>query len=155
MSSPDRRVRLTVSRPCPAPADRVWDTLVDWRLHKQWMVLTRAHGGSGVGARVEAFTGVGPLAFRDPMEITGWQPATPTTAGYCETRHLGKVVRGWGRFDVEPAPGGMSTVTWTEWVDLPLGRLGRAGWPIVQPLLANMFDRSLRALGRLAARTRR
>ncbi|GAB3207752.1 Polyketide cyclase / dehydrase and lipid transport [Marinactinospora thermotolerans DSM 45154] len=141
---------VAVSQVCPAPADRVWRTLVDWRLHERWMYRTRARGGQGVGARVEAFTGVGPVGFTDHMEITAWVPATRESAGRCEVRHLGGLVRGRGRFDVLPLPDGRSRVVWVEWLELPLGALGRLGWPLVRIPVSVLLRRSLRRLGRLA-----
>ncbi|GAA3722589.1 hypothetical protein HDA32_000829 [Spinactinospora alkalitolerans] len=152
MSGAAREVRVTVAHACAAPADRLWETLVDWDLHEQWMVLTRAHGGRGEGATVEAFTGVGRLGFPDTMEITNWRPATRESAGVCEVVHRGSVVRGRGRFDVVPLLGGRSRITWTEWVEPPLGALGRLGWPVAKAPLALLLRRSLRNLGELAQR---
>ncbi|PSK97345.1 polyketide cyclase/dehydrase/lipid transport protein [Murinocardiopsis flavida] len=151
MSVPQAPPLLRVSRICPAPAGRVWLTLTDWEIHHRWMVLTSASGGSGEGARIDAFTGVGPIGFTDPMEITEWRPATDTAAGRCSVRHLGGVVRGEGRFDVRPVSPSHSVVVWTEWADLPFGRLGAAARPLARLLLAPMFRSSLRALGDEAA----
>lgn len=152
MNGPAGTVCLTVSHSCSAPARKVWDVLVDWEAHDRWMVLTRARGGSGMGARVLAFTGVGPFGFSDPMEVTGWRPPAGGRPGYCEVRHRGAVVRGRGRFDVAPLPGGGCLVKWTEWVRLPLGPVGRFAWPLVRVPTAALFRRSLRNLGELARR---
>ncbi|GLU46791.1 SRPBCC family protein [Nocardiopsis ansamitocini] len=150
MSDPQKEIRVQVVHECPAPAERVWATLVDWEQHDRWMTLTRAHGGAGTGARVLAFTGVGPVGFHDPMEITGWQPPADGEPGYCEVAHHGRIVRGRGRFDIVPLTDGRSKITWTEWVLPPLGGLGRAGWPLAEPALTFFFARSLRALGERA-----
>ncbi|TDQ54755.1 SRPBCC family protein [Actinorugispora endophytica] len=155
MSGSVRESRVAVAHTCPAPAGRVWDTLVDWELHDRWMVLTRARGGSGEGARVLAFTGIGPVGFSDPMEITGWRPPSDDAPGHCEVLHRGAVVRGRGRFDLEPLPGGRCLVTWSEWVRLPPGPVGRLAGPLVRVLTASLFRRSLRNLGGLARRRSR
>ena len=49
--------------------------------------------------------------------------------------HTGRVVRGPGIFEVRPRNAG-ATVVWTEQLDLPLGALGRAVWPLLKPLAA-------------------
>jgi hypothetical protein len=40
-------------------------------------------------------------------------------------------------------------VVWEERVELPLGRLGRAGWPLVRPLARAGLGFALRRLARL------
>jgi hypothetical protein len=40
--------------------------------------------------------------------------------------------------------------TWTEGLELPFGRLGALGWPLVRPVTAAGFRFSLRRLARLA-----
>ncbi len=47
--------------------------------------------------------------------------------------------------------GAGSRFVWREEIDLPLGRLGRLGWPIVKPLLAAGVALSLRRFARFAA----
>jgi hypothetical protein len=49
-------------------------------------------------------------------------------------RHLGRVVRGVGIFAVRPRGREDATFEWTEQLELPMGRLGAAGWPLVRPL---------------------
>jgi hypothetical protein len=63
-------------------------------------------------------------------------------------RHTGSVVRGEGIFEVFALPGGRSRFVWTEELDLPLGRLGRAGWPLVRPAMVAGARASLRRLAR-------
>jgi uncharacterized protein YndB with AHSA1/START domain len=125
-----------------APAERVWEVLVDWQRHGEWVPFTRAEGGAEEGASVEAWTGVGTVGFLDTMVISGWEPPTRVTV-----RHTGRLVRGEGRFDLLDLPGGRCRVTWSELVDLPLGAVGRAGWIAVGPF-ARLMLRT--ALGRLA-----
>jgi uncharacterized protein YndB with AHSA1/START domain len=135
-----------------APPEQVWAALVDWDRQGEWMVLTdvRAVDGEaqGVGGRLSAVTGVRlprrllggrRLGVLDTMLITVWE--FPRRV---DVRHTGRVVRGTGTFEVRPRDGGGSTFVWTEGLDLPLGALGRAGWPLVRPVVAIGLRLSLR-----------
>ena len=134
---------LVVSQDVNAPADRVWAVLVDWDLHGEWMPFTRASGGAAVGERIEAFTGIGRVGFIDRMTIVVWEPPHRAVV-----RHTGRVVRGSGAFEVRELSAGRSQVVWSEWVDLPLGLVGRASWPLVRLLLHAGVSFSLRRLAR-------
>ena len=127
------------------PASLTWDLLTDWDRHHDWMLATRARGtvagGRAVGGGIEARTGFGPIAFQDTMTITAWDPPRR-----CEVLHTGRVVRGTGTFEVHAVPGGRSRVVWSERLDLPLGALGRLGWPIVHPAASWALRTSLRRL---------
>ena len=129
---------LTVSVDVEAPPMQVWRALVDWERQGEWMPLTAVQVVSGdphgVGGRIEARTGM-PVGSRrvgllDTMEITGWHPPHRV-----EVLHTGRVVRGPGIFEVRSRMAG-ATVVWTEQLDLPLGRLGSLGWPLVRPAAA-------------------
>jgi hypothetical protein len=65
-------------------------------------------------------------------------------------RHLGKVVRGDGVFEVVELGPTRSRFLWSELLDLPLGALGSAGWPLVRPVFRAGVERSLRAMARQA-----
>lgn len=126
-----------------APVEQTWAGATDWARQGEWMLGTRvrgtALGGVGVGGGIEAFTGLGPIGFLDTMEITVWDPPYR-----CHVRHTGRVVRGTGEFVVRPRGDGQSTFVWREDLDLPLGALGRLGWPLVRPLFRAGVLRSLR-----------
>jgi len=134
---------LVVTQDVNAPSGRVWSALVDWDLHGEWMLLTKASGGAAVGESIEAFTGVGKVGFVDRMTILVWEPPRRAVV-----RHTGRVVRGSGAFEVREISPQRSTVVWSEWIDLPLGALGRAGWPLVRPLVRAGISFSLRRLAR-------
>lgn len=144
---------LALSVDVDAPAEQTWAAAVDWATQADWMLGTRVRttrqDGSGVGARLEAFTGVGRLGFLDPMEITVWQPPRS-----CHVVHLGRVVRGTGAFEVEPRGDDRSRFYWREDLDLPLGRIGRAGWVLARPLFAYGVNLSLRRFARRVGSTR-
>ena len=153
------------------PAERAWAAVADWESQRAWMVATRVRGvaaaaggaasgtargpasdaspaevasaASGVGGRIEGWTGIGPVGFLDTMTITEWDPPHR-----CVVLHTGRVVRGTGGFEVAPRSGGCR-VTWWERVELPFGVVGRAGWLVLGPVTRAFFVLSLRRLKRL------
>lgn len=139
------RVEVTARIQVPVPPDRAWQAVVDWPAQGRWMLATRVRGGHGLGARVVARTGLGPVGFTDTMEITQWEPPRR-----CVVRHTGRVVRGAGVFEVVPAGAG-SEFRWTEQLDLPLAVVGRWGWRLAGPLARRGMDLSLRRFARLVA----
>lgn len=132
-----------------ASPEVVWAAVTDWDQHGRWMLFTtvrRLDGdGTGVGGRIRAATGFGPLAVADPMTITVWRPPYR-----CENRHEGRLIRGVGAFDVEPTANGRSRFTWSEWLDLPFGAVGEVGFVLVKPLFAAFLGLCLRRLARWA-----
>ena len=129
-----------------APVEQTWAGATDWTGQGEWMLGTTVRPtrqqGQGVGGRIEAFTGLGRLGFLDPMEITLWEPPHR-----CDVVHTGRVVRGTGTFQVQPRGSG-STFVWREDLELPLGLLGRLGWPLVRPLFAYGVRLSLKRFAR-------
>ena len=144
---------LVLSVEVAAPAEQVWAALVDWESQGEWMLLTdvvvqdgdgQVPGAQGVGGRILARTGIPfpgsrRLGVPDPMLITAWEPPRRV-----DVRHLGRVVRGTGTFEVLPRGDSACTFVWTESLDLPLGRLGRLGWPLVRPAMTAGGRLSLR-----------
>jgi carbon monoxide dehydrogenase subunit G len=138
---------LTLSVDVAASAEQTWAALVDWDRQGEWMLGTQVVGEQAdrVGGRLRARTGFGPLGITDTMTITAWEPPYR-----CDVEHTGRVVRGTGTFAVEDRPGG-SRFVWSERLDLPLGAVGRAGWPLVRPAFAAGVRLSLRRFARFAA----
>lgn len=138
---------LTLRQPVDAPAQTVWALALDWERQHEWILGTRvrvlAGDGASVGSEVAATTGVGPLGVTDTMRIQQWEPPRR-----CVVEHTGGVVRGTGVFAVEARPGDRAIFIWSEQLELPLGALGRLGWPLVRPAFAWGLRRSLRALAR-------
>lgn len=143
------RVELTVPVDVNVPAAAVWHTITDWAGQGEWMLGTRVAvtspgDGRELGATLRAFSGVGPLGFTDTMEIVEW-----SAPKRCVVRHTGKVVRGDGVFEVIELGPERARFLWTELLDLPLGGLGRAGWPLVRPAFRAGVELSLRRMARL------
>ena len=148
MADSRRPVSVAVDVQIDAPAEAVWAAVVDWDRQSSWMLGTTVrgttNGGVGLGGGVEAYTGVGPLGFLDTMVITEWEPPSR-----CTVQHTGRVVRGTGVFEVFALPAGRSRFVWSEQLDLPLGRLGRLGWPLAKPALVAGVRASLTKLARV------
>ncbi|MEJ3656805.1 SRPBCC family protein [Actinomycetes bacterium KLBMP 9759] len=145
-------VELAVPVDVAAPADVVWATVTDWPGQRDWMlgttVTVEGEGdGRRLGARVNAFTGIGPLGFTDPMEIVEWDPPRR-----CVMRHDGAVVRGTGVFEVTELAPARSRVLWTERMDLPLGAAGRLAWPLARPVVRAGVAVSLRRMATVCER---
>lgn len=136
-----------------APVEATWAALIDWERQGEWMlattVRTTAGGGHGVGARLEAWTGLAGIGLLDLMEITEWSPPRR-----CEVRHYGRVIRGTGWFEVSPLAGERSRLTWAEQLDLPLGAVGRLGFQLLRPAFVAGVRHSLRRFGRQVPRSR-
>jgi hypothetical protein len=131
-----------------AAPDVTWRAATDWARQGEWMVGTTVTvtGGDGrsVGSTLSARTGAGPLGFTDTMEITEFDEV----GRRCVVRHTGRVVRGDGVFSVTAAQRGRSVFHWGELLDLPLGAVGRLGWPAVRPAFVGGVRLSLRRFAR-------
>ena len=149
----DDRVELTIPVDVGVPATVLWTAVTDWPGQSDWMLGTRVEltGGDrrSVGSTLRAVTGAGPLGVADTMEITRWDPPRR-----CDVIHTGRVLRGSGWFAVEPLEAGRCRVVWEERLELPLGRLGRAGWPVVRPLARAGLRLGLRRFARLVTGNR-
>ncbi len=141
-----------------APPARVWDAIVDWEGQSEWMALTKVWvepgaRRAGVGARIEAFTGLRArkasaqglplLGFLDTMTVTRWEAPTR-----CDVLHTGSVVKGTGTFIVESRGEGTSRFRWSEVVEVPFGYLGALLWPVARVGLLGSVKFSLKALAR-------
>lgn len=125
-------MNLTVHIDVDRPAETVFAAATDWERQNEWILGTtvriRRGDGRSVGSEVVAITGVGGIGVADSMRITEWDAPR-----CCEVQHIGRVVRGVGIFAVVPRGADAATFEWTEQLELPLGALGRLGWPLVLP----------------------
>jgi hypothetical protein len=136
-------VEITSRVVIAADPERVWKAAVDWPSQSRWVWGTRVRGGHALGAPVVARTGIGPVGFTDTMVITQWTPPQR-----CVVRHTGRAVRGIGVLEVV-GHAESCRFEWTERLRLPLGLVGRLGWPVVRPLVQWGLDSSLRRFKRL------
>ena len=158
------RARLERRVDCEAPAAVVWDYVTDWPRQGEWVPMTRVErvdppggqdgpsGPDGLGGRIRAWTGLGPLGFWDPMTITAWE-RDDGGGGRCEVLHRGRVVRGEAAFSVLARGPDACSFVWSEMLVLPGGRLGALGFRLARPVLERLLDGALRAM-RLRVETR-
>ncbi|HET7328987.1 MAG TPA: SRPBCC family protein [Nocardioidaceae bacterium] len=147
------RAELRETVDVAVPAERLWQVVTDWPLQSEWIPFTRvrtpAGDGQGLGGRLEARTGFGPVGFLDTMVVTHWSvPAEGRRV--CEVLHTGRLVRGDGGFEVEPIDATSSRFIWWESFELPLGRAGALGWRLLAPLSQAGIRRALDRLRTLA-----
>jgi hypothetical protein len=126
-----------------AAPDVVWAAVTDWPTQGKWIpgtVVGVVEGdGRSIGSRLFAFTGIADIGFLDIMEITEWQPPRR-----CRVRHLGRLLRGYGVFAVEPR-GQAATFVWTEELQPPFGPLGHAGLRLGRPVFEALLRRAARS----------
>lgn len=146
--NPRDRVHLSLDVVVNAPVEAVFDAFTQWAAQGEWMLGTRvevrAGDGQSTDSQLAAWTGAGPVGFWDTMTITRWEPPYRV-----DVLHTGSLVRGPGTMEVLALPEGRSRFVWSEDLDLPLGLLGRIGWPLVKPAFVLGVKRSLRSFARL------
>ncbi|WP_328672189.1 SRPBCC family protein [Streptomyces sp. NBC_00328] len=95
-----------------------WRRLTDWPRHADVVPLTRVAvrtpAPTREGTVFVARSGLGRLAFDDPMEVVAWSPPGGGVPGTCRLVKRGTFVTGWAEFEVHPADGGGSRVVWRE-----------------------------------------
>lgn len=148
--------RFTVSQEVRASATSVWAAMVDWPRHGDWAPLTSVRVTTarpdGVGAEFVARTGIGPLAFDDPMTVERWQPpggdAPGDEPGRCDVVKRGRVVLGRAGFAVVPLASGRCRVDWHEDVTVAPHRVTRFAGPLLSFAGRVGFGATLRAMAR-------
>ena len=149
-------VRFEVRRSFDVAARAVWDALVDWQHHGEWMPMTRIEVGPGaptaIGTQITACTGLGPLSLVDRMEIVRCDWHDDDRSGECELSKLGPILRGRAGFTVEASGPGKADLVWCEDVRLPYTPQMLA--PIVRLLGIGGFRLGMRRLEKLLDRSR-
>ncbi|MEM9564511.1 MAG: SRPBCC family protein [Actinomycetota bacterium] len=149
-------VFFTVNVPFDAPARTVWDELIDWKGHEEWIPATRVRvdddDPTAVGATFTAWTGFGRLSLEDRMRVTELAWDDSSGSGRCEVEKLGPILTGRAGFDVRPSPSGNgSEVEWLE--DVQVRWLPSFLAPIVERLGAIGFKRGMQGLAKKLATT--
>lgn len=141
-------MRIQVGVTVAADPARTWVDLEDISSHVQWMADAESiefvgPRTAGVGTSFVCVTKVGPIRLRDTMTVTEWVPKELMAID-----HQG-LVRGRGRFSLDPLPGDRTRFTWTETLRFPWWMAGRLGELVAQPVLRRIWQSNLR---RFAAR---
>jgi hypothetical protein len=143
---------FTVERTVPLPLEEAWRRLTRWPRHGDVVPLTRVTvvtpGPTREGTRFVARSGVGPLAFDDPMEVTVWRPPADGEPGRCRLEKRGRVILGWAEIEVRPGPGGRSRVVWRE--ELRVRFLPTALDPLLRRAARTVFGHAANRLLRRA-----
>ncbi|HSV38575.1 MAG TPA: SRPBCC family protein [Nocardioidaceae bacterium] len=141
------RVRVEHSLDVAAPAAALWAYVTDWEKHSEWVPLSRVEtvGGSGrgVGGKLRAWSGIGPVGFWDPLTVTEWAEHEDG-GGRCALVHTGRVVKGDAVITVTALSADRSTLHWLE--DFELGTLGRLLWRVGGGLVHYALGRALQRL---------
>ncbi|EPJ36378.1 hypothetical protein STAFG_6564 [Streptomyces afghaniensis 772] len=139
---------ILLERTVPLPLDEAWRRITQWRRHGEVVPLTRVSvvppAPTGPGTVVVARSGVGPLSFEDPMEVTLWQPPEDGAPGMCRLEKRGRVVLGWAELEVRPGPGGRTRVVWREEIRIRL--LPSLFDGVLRPSARYVFGRALNRL---------
>lgn len=149
------KVVFTVHHTFSAAPRHVWDELVDWAGHANWIPATRVDVEPGdplaIGARFTAWTGYGPLTLEDQMQVASIEWAVAESTGTCTVDKLGPVLSGTASFVVEPDADGTAKLTWIEDVSVPY--VPQLLAPIVGRLGAGGFKLAMISLGRQMRKT--
>ncbi|MEP1126075.1 MAG: SRPBCC family protein [Ilumatobacter sp.] len=148
------RITFDVQHRFDQDARTVWDDLVDWKSHENWIPMTRVKDGDGaptdVGHEFTAWTGPGPLSLEDRMRVSKCDWDEANSSGDCEVEKLGPVLRGRAGFTVVPDGVG-SRLDWFE--DVTVRFVPQFLAPVVGKLGALGFKQGMKGLStHLAAR---
>lgn len=152
-------VSFTVTHRFDQPPKVVWDEMIDWKGHEDWIPLTtveiHSEPADEVGGEFTAFTGVWKLGLPDRMRVSrlAWDEASST--GECRVEKLGPVLQGEAGFTVTPdgeggTEGGGSVVTWIEDVTVKYVPGPAAG--ITSRVGAAGFRQAMKSLAKVLAR---
>lgn len=111
-------VWFRVTRDLPLPARVVFDELVDWPGHAEWVPLTKVRveaGDGGPGTVFVATSGVGPLALPDRMRVDELDPDAMTV----RVTKIGPVLTGVVDLSVTALGENRSRLDWVEDIRVP------------------------------------
>ncbi len=138
-------VTFAVQHEMPHPAKAVFDALVDWPGHADWVPMTRVQvleGTGGVGTTFVATTGLGPLGLADRMRVTALDPDRM----HVQVVKIGPILTGEVTLSVTEAGEAASRVDWVEDIHVPW--LPQFAARPVGALASAGFRSSLRRLSR-------
>jgi hypothetical protein len=148
------KIRFDVRHRFDQSAKVVWDELVDWEGHADWIPATKMDVEPGdpteVGREFTARSGFGPVALVDRMRVVSCDWDDDASSGDCEVEKIGPVLFGTAGFTVVPDGDG-SVVDWVE--DIEMRRLPQFMAPVAAKLGAMGFKQGMKGLAKqLSAR---
>ena len=111
-------VVFRVTRDLHLPAQAVFDELIDWRGHAEWVPLTKVvveSGDGGPGTVFVATSGVGPLALPDRMRVDSLDAEAMTV----RVTKIGPVLTGVVDLSVTDLGENRSRLDWLEDIRVP------------------------------------
>ena len=143
-------IDFTVTHRFATPPRAVWDEMIDWPNHANWIPATRMEVDSEdyqvEGATFTGYTGYWKLTLVDRMKISAIDWDEATSRGSCEVEKLGPVLQGRAGFVVAPDGDG-SSVEWFERVTVPY--LPKLLAPIVNKASALGFASGMSRLAKI------
>lgn len=112
------KVFFSVSRDLPLPARAVFDELIDWQAHADWVPLTKVEilsGDGGPGTEFVATSGIGPLALPDRMRVDALDPEAMTV----HVTKIGPLLTGEVRLAVTAIDERSCHLDWVEDIRVP------------------------------------
>jgi hypothetical protein len=127
----------------------VWDELVDWERHADWIPATKMDVEPGdpteVGREFTARSGFGPVALVDRMRVVSCDWDEAASSGDCVVEKIGPILYGRAGFTVVPDGSG-SVVDWVE--DIEVRRVPQFLAPIAAKLGALGFKQGMKGLAK-------
>lgn len=143
-------IQFTVTHNFKHPPRVVWDAMLDWQAHGEWIPATRVEVDPGdptaVGATFTGYTGYGPLTLVDRMVLDKAEWDEESLTGSCGVTKLGPVLGGTAGFDITPTTGGCQLV-WFE--DVTVAYLPGVFSPVVNVLSAKGFEFAMSKLEKI------
>ena len=127
----------------------VWNELVDWERHADWIPATKMEVEPGdpteVGREFTARSGFGPVALVDTMRVLSCDWDESNDCGDCQVEKIGPVLFGQAGFTVTPDGAG-AVVDWVE--DIEVRRVPQFLAPVAAWLGAMGFKQGMKGLAK-------
>lgn len=145
------QVDFTVVRDLPLPAEVVFDELVDWAGHAEWVPMTCVDihsGDGGPGTEFTATSGIGPAALPDRMRVDSLDREAMTVA----ITKIGPVLTGTVTLRVVALGETSSRLEWDERIRVPYAPQFLAG-PIAAAARRGFSSAIARMVKRIQSRS--
>jgi len=147
-------IEFTVVHDFETSSQVLWDAMLDWPGHGDWIPATKVVVDSGTGTEVgetfTGYTGYGPLMLEDRMRVSAIEWDDATGEGSCEVEKLGPVLTGTAGFTIT-GDSQRSRVEWFESVTVPY--LPQVLAPVVNKVGAFGFSLAMKSLAKQLANT--